>query len=78
LTDTPAPKPEKTNTPKSRPPEPEQRARALLRAQLADGPKPGALVEAAAQAAEIPKPALIAAADELGVRTRRGRWWLPG
>jgi hypothetical protein len=50
----------------------------LLQRQLADGPKPGALVEAAAQAAEIPKRTLIAAADALGVRTRKGQWWIPG
>jgi hypothetical protein len=49
----------------------------LLQRQLADGPKPGALVEAAAQAAEIPKRELLAAADVLGVRTQRGQWWLP-
>ncbi len=53
-------------------------ARALLRRQLADGPKPGALVEAAAREAEIPIRLLIVAADALGVRTRRGEWWLPG
>jgi hypothetical protein len=28
-------------------------------------------------AAEIPKPALLAAADALGLRTQRGQWWLP-
>jgi hypothetical protein len=53
-------------------------ARALLQEQLADGPKPGALVEAAAQAAEIPKRELLTACDGLDVRTRRGQWWLPG
>jgi hypothetical protein len=31
-----------------------------------------------AQAAEIPERVLIAAGDALGVRTRRGQWWLPG
>jgi hypothetical protein len=46
--------------------------------QLANGPKPGAQIEAAAEAAEIPERSLIAAADDLGVRTRRGNWWLPG
>jgi hypothetical protein len=29
------------------------------------------------EAAEILKRSLIAAADELGVRTQRGQWWLP-
>jgi hypothetical protein len=38
-----------------------------VREQLADGPKPGALVEAAAAAAEIPERSLIIAADALGV-----------
>jgi hypothetical protein len=34
---------------------------------------------AAAEAAEISgKRSLIAAADALGVRCRRGTWWLPG
>jgi hypothetical protein len=61
---------------RSRPPRIQQ-ARALLREQLTGGPKPGALVEAAAKAAEIPKRELLAAADALGVRCRRGRWWLP-
>jgi len=56
----------------------QQRARALLRDQLKHGPKPGAQIEAAARAAEIPEHSLIAAADALGVRTRRGQWWLPG
>jgi hypothetical protein len=49
-----------------------------VRAQLADGPKPGASVEAAAEAAEISERALVAAADVLGVRTQKGQWWLPG
>jgi hypothetical protein len=53
-------------------------ARALLREQLRHGPKPAAQIEAAAEAAAIPESALIAAADALGVRTQRGRWWLPG
>jgi len=52
-----------------------KRARRLLREQLADGPKPGAQIEAAAQAADIPKCWLIAAASALGVRTQRGQWW---
>jgi hypothetical protein len=43
-----------------------------------NGPKPGSQIEAAAEAASIPKRPLIAAADELGVRTQHGQWWLPG
>jgi hypothetical protein len=35
------------------------------------------LVEAAAQEAAIPERSLLAATDALGVRTRRGEWWLP-
>ena len=35
-------------------------------------------IEAAAAAAEISKHALLAAADALGVVTRRGEWRLPG
>jgi hypothetical protein len=49
-----------------------------VREQFANGPKPGAEIEAAAQAAEIPKRSLIAAADALGVRTQPGQWWIPG
>jgi hypothetical protein len=52
-------------------------ARALVQAQIADGPKPGAQIEAAAKAAAIPARTLLAAADELNVRTRRGEWFLP-
>jgi hypothetical protein len=52
-------------------------ARELVREHLKHGPAPGAAIEAAAQAAAIPKPALIAAAEALGVRTKRGEWWLP-
>jgi hypothetical protein len=63
--------------PRARKPRPSQRARTLLREQLADGPRPGAQIEATAEAAEIPPRALIAAADVLGVRTRKGQWWLP-
>jgi hypothetical protein len=48
-----------------------------VREQLANGPKPEAHVVAAAWAAAIPKRSLIVAADVLGVRTQRGRWWLP-
>jgi len=53
-------------------------ARALVRAHLAKGPKPGAQVEAAAAAAGLAKRSLLAATDALGVRTQRGQWWLPG
>jgi hypothetical protein len=53
-------------------------ARTLLRGQLASGPKPGAQIETAAEALDIPPRSLIAAADALGVRCRRGEWWLPG
>jgi hypothetical protein len=49
-----------------------------VRERLADGPKPGSEIEAAAEAAAIPAAALIAAADELGVVTKRGEWRLPG
>jgi hypothetical protein len=55
-----------------------KRARALLRRELGNGPKPSAHVEAAAQEAEISKPTLIAAADALGMRCQRGEWRLPG
>jgi hypothetical protein len=55
-----------------------KRAQALVREHLAHGPKPGAEIEAAAEAAAIPERTLIAAASVLGVRTRRGQWWLPG
>jgi hypothetical protein len=54
-----------------------KRARELLRAQLADGPRPASQIEAAAEAANIPERTLIAAASVLGVRTQRGQWWLP-
>jgi hypothetical protein len=49
-----------------------------VREQLANGPKPGDQIEAAAKAADIPERVLIAAASALGVRTQRGRWWIPG
>jgi hypothetical protein len=56
-----------------------ERAQALgKRAQLADGPKHGELAKAAAAEAEISERNLIAAAERLGVRSRRGQWWLPG
>jgi hypothetical protein len=50
----------------------------LLREQPTRGPKPGTLVEAAAEKAEIPIRSLLAAAYKLDVRTQRGQWWLPG
>jgi hypothetical protein len=54
-----------------------QQAQALLRAQLANGPKSGFQIEAAAEKADIAKAELIRATDALGVRCRRGQWWLP-
>jgi hypothetical protein len=62
---------------RGRPPRAQQ-AQALLQAQLANGPKPGALVEAAAEKADIARAELIRATDALGVRCQRGQWWLPG
>ena len=55
-----------------------QRARDLVRSQLANGPKAEAYIIAAAEAAAISERSLIAAADRLGVRCQRGQWWLPG
>jgi hypothetical protein len=55
-----------------------ERARAPLREHLKAGLKLGALVEAAAEKADIAKAELIRATDALGVRCRRGQWWLPG
>jgi hypothetical protein len=54
------------------------KARALLCEQLANGPKPESQIAAAAEAADISERTLMAAAGALGVRTRRGQWWLPG
>jgi hypothetical protein len=54
-----------------------KRARALVREHLKHGPRPGAQIEIAAKAAEIPERSLIAAATALGVRTQRGQWWIP-
>jgi hypothetical protein len=51
-----------------------KRSQALLREQIVEVPRPEAQIEAA----EIPERSLIAAADALGVRCRRGEWWLPG
>jgi hypothetical protein len=56
---------------------PSQRAQALVRKQLAQGSKRGEEVQAAAHLADIPERTLIAAASALGVRTRKGQWWLP-
>jgi hypothetical protein len=46
---------------------------APLRKQLANGPKPGSQIEAAAEAAEIPTRFLIRTASALGVRAKRGQ-----
>jgi hypothetical protein len=56
---------------------PSARSQALVREQLKHGPKPESTVLAAAHLAEIPERSPIAAADALGVRTRKGVWWLP-
>jgi hypothetical protein len=48
----------------------------MLGEQLANEPRSEALTEA--EAADIPEHSLIAAADALGVRCRRGQWWLRG
>jgi hypothetical protein len=53
------------------------RAQALVREQLRHGPRPEASIMAAAAAAEISERLLIVAASMLGVRTQKGRWWLP-
>ena len=52
--------------------------RALVREQLAKGPKRGEDVQAAGEAADFTERTLIAAASALGVRTRKGQWWIPG
>jgi hypothetical protein len=54
--------------------QPSKRAQALVRAQLAAGPKRGEEVQAAAHLADISELSLIAAASALGVRTRKGQW----
>jgi hypothetical protein len=56
---------------------PSTRAQKLVCEQLANGPKPGSAVMAAAYLADISEQSLIAAADALGVRVQRGQWWLP-
>ena len=53
-----------------------ERSRTLLHKQFANGLKPESQIEAAAKAAEISRPVLIAAAERLGVRTQRRQWWL--
>jgi hypothetical protein len=53
------------------------RAQALVREQLKYGPRPEATVMAAASCADISERSLIAAADALGVRARKGQWWIP-
>ena len=50
----------------------------FVREQLANGPRYGELVKRdAAEYAKISERTLIAAAERLGVRSQRGRWWLP-
>jgi hypothetical protein len=49
-----------------------------VREQLAHGPKRGEAVLAVAYLNDISEKSLIAAASALGVRARRGQWWLPG
>ena len=56
---------------------PSMRAQALVREQLANGPRRGEDVQAAAHLADISERSLIAAASSLGVRSRKGQWWLP-
>jgi hypothetical protein len=58
-------------------PRAKERAEAFVREQLANGPAPGECVKAAAAQAKVSERFLIAAAERLGVRTQRGRWWLP-
>jgi hypothetical protein len=55
-----------------------ERAERCLREQLANGPRCGERVIAAAAEVDVSERTLIAAAERLGVRTRRGEWWLPG
>jgi hypothetical protein len=59
-------------------PRAKERAERCLRELLADGPAPGEQVIVAAAEADVSKRTLIAAAERLGVRCRRGQWWLPG
>lgn len=63
----PAVKPAKAGRPKVA-----ARARKVLRQQLANGPRSESQIEAAAEAAEIPERILIAAADALGLVTKKG------
>jgi cytosine/adenosine deaminase-related metal-dependent hydrolase len=55
-----------------------ERAERCLREQLANGPRYGEHVIAAAAEVDVSERTLIAAAERLGVRCRRGEWWLPG
>jgi hypothetical protein len=55
-----------------------ERVRTFVREQFADEPGAGSQIEAAPEALDINERALIAAADELGVRRRHGQWWPPG
>jgi hypothetical protein len=50
----------------------------VLRARLAAGPQLRSEIEVEAETLDIPEGSLLVAADELGVRTRRGEWWLAG
>ena len=45
---------------------------------MANEPRFEALIEAAAEATDIPEHSSIAAADALGVRCWRVQWWLWG
>ena len=54
-----------------------ERAERRLLEELADGPASGAHVIAAAAEVDVSERTLIAAAERLGVRSRRGQRWLP-
>jgi hypothetical protein len=54
-----------------------ERAERCSREQLANGPRCGEHVIAAAAEADFSERSLIAADERLGVRCRRGQWWLP-
>jgi len=49
-------------------------AEAVVRELLADGPAPGDGVKAAAVEAKVSERTLIAEAERLGVRSKRGQW----
>jgi hypothetical protein len=60
-------------------PRAKERAERCLRELLANGPRHGDVIKRdATKAAKISERTLIAAADRLGVRCRRGEWFLPG